>query len=247
MKDKIYNIPVTDALKEGGECPFCCMYSKLEQEAVEYMLGPSYMEADIRMDTNEIGFCNTHYDKMYEKQNRLGLALMLHTHLQKINYDLNSIKNSAQSTSGHKKSFFSKHKVNSENNTLQTIDYLNKIQSSCYICNRVDSMMQNYIDTFLFMWKKEKGFADSFKQDTESKGFCIQHFSMLLSAAEKYFTADLFNSFVSTITEIQLQNLKRLEDELDWFIKKSDYRYNDEPWKTSKDVLPRAILKISGN
>ena len=33
---------------------------------------------------------------------------------------------------------------------------------------------------------------------------------------------------------------------VDWFIKKFDYRFQDEPWKDSKDAVERAILKLSG-
>ena len=47
--------------------------------------------------------------------------------------------------------------------------------------------------------------------------------------------------------ENEKENLDRLEEELDWFIKKFDYRYREEPWKTSKDALPRTILKINGH
>ena len=37
--------------------------------------------------------------------------------------------------------------------------------------------------------------------------------------------------------------MKRVTDDLEWFIDKFDYRHKDEPWKNSKDALPRAITK----
>ena len=42
------------------------------------------------------------------------------------------------------------------------------------------------------------------------------------------------------------ENFKRVSDDIDWFVKKFDYRYENEPWKNSKDALPRAITKVSG-
>jgi len=39
--------------------------------------------------------------------------------------------------------------------------------------------------------------------------------------------------------------MARIEGELSWFIDKFDYRYKDEPWKNSKDALPRSIQKVS--
>lgn len=41
--------------------------------------------------------------------------------------------------------------------------------------------------------------------------------------------------------------MARLFEEINWFIKKFDYRYADEPWKTSRDSLFRSIIKLVGN
>ena len=52
--------------------------------------------------------------------------------------------------------------------------------------------------------------------------------------------------FIDMLNEVYLSNLKRVRDDLDWFIDKFDYRYADEPWKNSRDALPRSILKLNG-
>ena len=49
MKEQLYTIPVNDAFNEPCECPLCKIYDNLEQESIDFMLGPSYMEDDIRM------------------------------------------------------------------------------------------------------------------------------------------------------------------------------------------------------
>ena len=41
MKEKIYTIPVNDAFDKDCECPLCAMYQELENNAVEYTMGPS--------------------------------------------------------------------------------------------------------------------------------------------------------------------------------------------------------------
>ena len=51
---------------------------------------------------------------------------------------------------------------------------------------------------------------------------------------------------MNTIIPLQKQNLERITEDVDWFIKKFDYRYQDESWKNSKDAVERAILKLSG-
>jgi hypothetical protein len=48
------------------------------------------------------------------------------------------------------------------------------------------------------------------------------------------------------LVQQQLGNMDRLEQELDWFTKKFDYRNNDAPWGNSKDALPRSIQKLKG-
>ena len=57
MKEKIYNVPVNDAFGTDTECPVCAMFEKLENDAIEYTMGPSYMEDDIRAVTDKKGFC----------------------------------------------------------------------------------------------------------------------------------------------------------------------------------------------
>lgn len=60
MKEQLYTIPVNDAFAVDCECPVCSMYDSLEKDAIEFTMGPSYMEDDIRMETNKIGFCTHH-------------------------------------------------------------------------------------------------------------------------------------------------------------------------------------------
>jgi len=236
MKEQIYTIPVIDAFKEKGECPFCNMHKKLDDEAVDYMLGPSYMEDDIRIETDKIGFCKLHYQKMYNKQNRLGLALMVHTHMQKISKDFEKL--SSTLTANEKKSIFSKPKE--EKSKLNS--YLNNISNSCYICNKIDNTFKRYIDTFFYMWKNMPEIKDFVKS---SNGFCLEHFNLITDIGKTKLKAEEYKEFISIVLPMQTENLKRLEEEIEWFINKFDYRYKDEPWKNSQDALPRAITKIS--
>ena len=237
MKEHIYTIPVTDAFNEGGECPFCNMYKTLENESIDYILGPAYMTDTIRMETDKTGFCKKHITKMYHKQNRLGIALMLNTHLHKFNEELQKLSKDFSSKK-NKKGFFKKNSENSNNIS----PYINNITSSCYVCNRINATFDRYTDTFFYMWKNKTEIKDSVKN---SNGFCLEHFSMLLEKGEKLLSQNDYEQLCDIIIPMQIQNFKRLEDELEWFINKFDYRYKDQPWKTSKDALIRGITKIN--
>ena len=43
---------------------------------------------------------------------------------------------------------------------------------------------------------------------------------------------------------IENEYLKTLKDDVSWFCKKFDYRYDSEPWGNSKDAVERAIKSI---
>lgn len=236
MKEELYTIPVNEAIEQDGECLFCTLNKKLESDILDYVLGPSYMEEDVRGETDKIGFCPEHYRQMYAAQNRLGVALMIDTHLKNLRGELNDLLKTEQG--GRRGIFQKKSPVKS-----QTAEYTETVSNSCYACNRMKNRMNSYIDTFFYLWKRE----DEFKNKIlSSKGFCINHFGMLLNEAQDRFSAEKYNEFVKLIAPLEIKNLEKLQEDVDWFIQKFDYRFKDEPWKNSKDALPRAILKLSG-
>ena len=75
-------IPVWDAVKLEGECPLCALRRRSELIDVDRYLGASVMEPDTRIQVNQKGFCPRHQVLLYAQKNRLGHALMMHTHLK---------------------------------------------------------------------------------------------------------------------------------------------------------------------
>ena len=69
---------------------------------------------------------------------------------------------------------------------------------------------------------------------------------MLYASAADYLKGDELDEFRSQLKKQEQDNLVRVADELEWFTLKFDYRYQNEPWKNSKDALPRTILKVNG-
>ena len=110
MKEKLYNIPMNDAVNAQDECPFCYIERDLEQNALDFVLGSSssYMESDIREQTDAAGFCRKHFKLMFDYGNALGNALILKTHYAKIRKELEEQK---KSFAPQKKSLFQKIRV----------------------------------------------------------------------------------------------------------------------------------------
>ena len=86
MKEQLYTIPLNDAVNAQDECPFCFIHRSIEQDLLDFVLGSgsSYMEADIREQTDKAGFCRYHFQKMFDYGNTLGNAWILKTHYQRM-------------------------------------------------------------------------------------------------------------------------------------------------------------------
>ena len=84
MKEQLYTIPMMDALRANDECPFCFIERSLEQHALDFVIGPeaTYMQDDVRAETDRMGFCREHLQKMFTYGNPLASALILDTHWQ---------------------------------------------------------------------------------------------------------------------------------------------------------------------
>ena len=230
MKEKIYTIPVNDAFDMDCECPICSMREKLEKEAVDYTMGPSYMEDDIRAKTDEMGFCEKHVQQVYNKENRLGFALVMKTHMDKVISDIeNMTKEPVKSKGLFKKA-----------EKPQVCDYIKKLDSKCFVCEKIDNTFSRYIDTVIYLFKNDESFRTKYK---ESKGFCTTHYGTLIEAAARELSGNALDEFVKTTNELYIDNMKRVRDDVAWFINKFDHKYANEPWKNSKDSLTRAMVK----
>ncbi|MCM1287956.1 MAG: DUF6062 family protein [Clostridium sp.] len=233
MAEQLYTIPVNDAFDSDCECPICAMRKQLEQNAIEYTMGPSYMEDDNRAMTDKLGFCTHHIKILNADKNKLGLALMLKTHTDKTIKDLKALSEGATLAST---GFFKKASASSVG------EYIKKLDESCFICDRINGTFDRYIDTIFHLWKKDSAFRDKLKT---SKGFCVKHYGILYDYAPTKLSKDALTDFISALNTVFFENMKRVNGDVGWFIDKFDYRYKDEPWKNAKDSIPRCITKTN--
>lgn len=234
MKEKLYTIPVNEAFDDAGECGFCALNKKLEAEILDYVMGPSYMEEDVRQDMDKMGFCKEHYRQMFGAGNRLGVALMLKSHLAKLNRDTEALF--AKELEAKPKRFGK----GDEGSPFS--DYAETVGVSCYACFRMEKRMQSYVDTFFYLWKTEQEFRDKV---LSGKGFCIEHLKQILTEGKRQLNKEKFQELKELLLPLQSKHMKRMEEEVEWFIQKFDYRFKDEPWKNSKDAVERGIQKVA--
>lgn len=236
MKEVIETTPVIEAFESEDECPFCYLERWAEQRAINYVAGPcaSYMEPDVRAITDRDGFCGQHLKKLYDYGNSLGNALMMQTHFIDLNRELE--KELAHFSPPGKRGLLSKP---GEPTILQ---WLRKRNHSCYLCSRVDASMHRYYATFYFLLKEPE-----FREKVEnSKGFCMRHFEALLEQSADHLPNAQRDWFYDTVPELFKRNLARVQEDLDWFVAKFDYRNASADWKNSKDAVSRSMQKLQG-
>lgn len=249
MKETIYTIPVSEAFEKPCECPMCNLENRFETDRVNYYLGPSLMEPENRIETNEKGFCAEHFSMMYNtRTNRLGLGLILHTHLAEQNKKMEKLSQSAgapREPSGTKKSLFSAFKSNGDNAKAaeNLLKYIDEQQAECCICQDLIKTMERYCGVITELYFSEKDFYEKFNSGL---GFCMPHFGMLIRAAKQNLSGVKQEEFLGKLIKMQLSNLKRIENEVEWFTKKFDYRNQDADWGNSRDAVPRSIEKLTG-
>lgn len=240
VKEKIYTIPVNDAFAAESPCPLCTLQQGLEDQLLEYYLGPSLMESDVRQVTNKTGFCGAHIAKLYTSQkNRLGMGLMLHTHLQHVTGDLEKIV--PRSAKGKRRGLFDR----SEGSALsKAADHIRSRAESCIICERMTETMARYIEVIMWQFMNESDFKTKFNN---SQGFCLMHLADLLDGADRHLRGGDQESFVTQLWNLEHGKLEELIGDVEWFTLKFDYRNTDKPWGNSKDALPQAIRRLTGD
>ncbi len=226
MRERIYTIPVNEAFEQCGDgCPLCRLYEKLEDTELDLILGASMMEPDVRQKTNELGFCAAHYRRMFTMKNRLGMGLMLESHLTKLQNEL---------TPGG---------VFSRDPSDKPIRRISDLEGSCYVCDRIEEKFSKMLETAVYLYQTEDAFREMLKS---TKMICLPHCRRILAAASGNVPKKVYSELFSDISGIMLGYLNILREDVSWFCRKFDYRYDDQPWGNSRDSVERSIRFLTG-
>ena len=228
--EQIYTIPVNEAFDLVSEkpecgCPFCVLYKKLQSDEIDIILGASMMEPDIRIKTNEQGFCLSHYNIMLGKKRMLGMGLMLESHLADVKTRL-----MGKTLLGKK--------------PQAAIASLGELEESCYVCSRIEKNLNAMMATAVYLYESDPNFPKKFKG---APYFCLPHYRAMMDYASKKMNKKIFASFYDAAYGIQEKYIDALTGDVSWYCKKFDYRYDEEPWYNSKDSVPRAVKFLSGD
>lgn len=112
------------------------------------------------------------------------------------------------------------------------------------VCKKVDEAMERYTYTMLHLFKNSEEFR---RKLGESRGLCLHHLRQSVEIANAKYNSAITAEWLKFIMPVEYKAFERLDGELDWFIKKFDYRYREEPWGTSEDSLVRSLQKMVGD
>ena len=222
MREDITSIPVSEVFEPKDGCPICRMRDLLEKRVAEYITGAAMMEPDVRIETNKLGFCIDHYRLILKQRNRLGVALILESHLAEM-----------------EKAIFKGLPVLGKSPDKQAKAAAARTQT-CFLCEQVDWAMERMLATVCRLWENEADFRALFD---EQEALCLPHFSLLTETAQKSMSKKQRPDFLKAASKLSQKYCTALQSDVSHFCKMFDYRNGgeDADWGNSKDAIERAI------
>ena len=227
--ERIFTIPVNEAFEASVEnqngCPFCALHSRLQTDEADLILGASMMEPDVRVRTNREGFCPTHFTAMLKRKNRLGLALMLESHLAELAPAV--FPHGLAALGGREK----------------TVSRLAELEKDCYVCSRIEFSLSRMVETVVLLYEEDASFREKFRQQPH---FCLPHYRRLLSVARDRLGKKVRAEFNREIGEVEERWFATLESDVSAFCRSFDYRAEEPLTEEQKTSVERAVKGLSG-
>lgn len=234
MRIQLDTIPVWDAIKAGGECFLCDLKKKAEAASVKFYLGPSVMNPETRVKVNQSWFCQEHVQKLLAAGKVQGMALMSDTYLQELRDGLEkTMKGILDAKAGRKL----------DKAIASYGQALEQHRPHCLICQQVEEHVIRYTYTVAYLYGHDPDFAKALKA---SKGFCLPHYRMLLEWSKDALDAETRKKFSTDLTELELENLSRLQKDVFWQTQKYKAENFDKPWNGCEDAQKRVMGAIFG-
>ncbi len=228
MKEVIYTIPINDAYDVKCGCPVCRLENKLEEESLEYIMGAAMMEPDVRIETNKSGFCQHHFKKMLQMNNRLSLTLMLQSYLREL----------LDESFSERKLLFTK------KDFLKISEKLTRSTSGCFVCEMVEEKLRLYLRNIVYIWES----TPEFREKTRAQEyFCPRHLALLTDTAKDLISKRNYAAFCDDHFTATKKILEGLEDEVTRFCNSYNYLYRDIPLGDAKLAAEHTIDFLGGD
>ncbi len=191
---------VHDAYAAPGECPLCVLLHGAENVYLASFQHSRVMEPNVRVKTNESGFCADHYRKLYARENKQGLALVTHTHLLEQLPRISALISASLQAGRKARETFDR-----------SLAGLAELIDACFLCDLLRADAERYAFTILYLWTKDPEFPPVFRA---SSGFCLPHYRDMCAAAQRTLRPDRREGWLREAAALMTASLGRLEKEL---------------------------------
>lgn len=227
---------VHDAYAGGGECPLCSLMEGAERTYLLSFQHSRVMEPNVRVQTNRSGFCPDHLGKLFQGENKLGLALVMLTHLQeKLPALRDALEGTVTAAEGGRR--------DGEARISAAIRSLETMRDQCFICGLLSQDMERYAWTILYLWRKDRDFAAVLRT---SRGFCLSHFCAVLRSAVGLLRADRLSAWLRDVVPLMTGSLGALEKDLTAFTQLHQAGNRSLGTEEERSALSRTLQKLSG-
>ncbi len=220
MKYHINTDLILEKFNRNCDCPLCEIEKKVEEQFIYEFLNDAVMEDSTRIQVNKSGFCDNHFDKLFEDQNKLGLALQV-----------------ASRITAQKKLF---NPVSPFHAKTQA-KLIEKERKSCVICDLIEESMKKYYKTVAEMYYNEPDFYNSL---LSTNGFCTHHYAMLIKYSS--YAKRLKKDYIELLSKIQQMSISSIIGNLQEFCFSHDYRRTGIPLGEAERALKKTREKLYG-
>ncbi len=113
----------------------------------------------------------------------------------------------------------------------------------CYACScleRTDRQSAQIIGDYFTSAEGSAQFEPAIER------FCLPHIAYLIRVNMPRWRERMGTAFSCSCREGARRKLREMTSELDWFVRKFDYRMAAEPWRGTEDIVQRAAEKLGG-
>jgi hypothetical protein len=181
--------------------------------------------------TNVVGFCPDHYRKLYARENKLGLGLVVHTHLQQQLPELRAAFEAIRAA------------ARKGRRMDEAASSLARLRDRCFICDLLRGDLDRYAFTILFLWSKDAEFMPRFRS---SRGFCLDHFLSILAKGREMLRVDRLERWLGDVVPLMMDSLERLERELGAFTQLHHDANRSLGTDEERTALGRTLQKLAG-
>lgn len=211
---------ILDKFKENSECPLCAIEKVVEEGYLHEFLNDAVMEDNSRIKVKNLGFCDKHFSMLFNRPNKLSVALQMQTRAYAVKALFNPVSPLSAKKSAKK---------------------IEDSLSTCVLCDYIEESMIKYYKTIAELFLREKSFSDLL---LKSKGFCMHHYAKLLEYSS--YAGFLTKNYLSILSKVQQSNFERILTDLDTFCKKHDYRNANMPLGSAENSLEKISVKFYG-